>query len=253
MEWNAARLKFPLLSGVAPVETQSVPPPSRPVPLRQRRPGPALQDRLRPDLAARAAGRWPFSSPCSCSCAVSRCPHGTLPKKKADPITDRARALNAEISALEAKIQKLNQQIQSGQGPRLRSTVYPSGPAGAGQIPRRRRRARRGRADFRGGQQKKLTQPPDPAATPQHFNELGVRKFDLLAVWRSLKKQFAGAPCGQSQADQLSGGGQHPGPASFALREAHSPQTVSFAGGLGRLHLPRIVFVDHSPPRLKPC
>ena len=34
-------------------------------------------------------------------------------KKKADPITDRARALNAEISALEARIKKLNQQVQA--------------------------------------------------------------------------------------------------------------------------------------------
>ena len=56
-------------------------------------------------------------------------------RKKADPITDRARALNAEISALEAKIKRLNQQIQSGQGPRLRSTVYPSGQAGPGKSP----------------------------------------------------------------------------------------------------------------------
>lgn len=32
MEWNAARLKFPLLSGVAPVETQSVPPQAAPSP-----------------------------------------------------------------------------------------------------------------------------------------------------------------------------------------------------------------------------
>jgi hypothetical protein len=32
MEWNAARLKFPLLSGVAPVETQSVSPQTAPSP-----------------------------------------------------------------------------------------------------------------------------------------------------------------------------------------------------------------------------
>ena len=56
-------------------------------------------------------------------------------RKKADPITDRARALNAEISALEARIKRLNQQVQAGQGPRLRSTVYPSGPAAPGKSP----------------------------------------------------------------------------------------------------------------------
>jgi len=110
---------------------------------------------------------------------------GLFPKK-ADPITDRARALNAEISALEAKIQKLNQQIQAGQGPRLRSTVYPSGTAAPGKSP--------AASEPIFEEVSKLTQPSEPAATPRHFNELGVRKFDLPAVWRRLKKQFAGRP-----------------------------------------------------------
>jgi len=112
-------------------------------------------------------------------------------QKKADPISDRARALNAEISALEAKIQKLNQQIQAGQGPRLRSTVYPSGPAAPGKSPPA---AAPAASEPIFEEVSQLTQPPEPAATPQHFNELGVRKFDLLAVWRRLKKQFAGRP-----------------------------------------------------------
>jgi hypothetical protein len=119
---------------------------------------------------------------------------GLFQKKKADPITDRARALNAEIAALEEKIQKLNQQIQAGQGPRLRSTVYPSGAAGPGKSPAAAAAPVAGEPIFEEVHQKKLTQPPDPAATPQHFNELGVRKFDLLAVWRNLKKQFAARP-----------------------------------------------------------
>jgi hypothetical protein len=116
---------------------------------------------------------------------------GLFPKK-ADAITDRARALNAEISALEAKIKKLNQQIQDGPGPRLRSTVYPSGPAAPGKSPAAAPAA--SEPIFEEVHQNKLTQPPESADTPKHFNELGVRKFDLLAVWRRLKKQFAGRP-----------------------------------------------------------
>lgn len=111
-------------------------------------------------------------------------------RKNADPITGRARALNDEISALEARIQKLDQQIQAGQGPRLRSTVYPSGQAPPGKSPAAAPAA--GEPIFE--EVSKLTQPPDPGATPKHFNELGVRKFDLLAVWRRLKRQFAGRP-----------------------------------------------------------
>ena len=40
----------------------------------------------------------------------------------------------------------------------------------------------------------RIAQSGEPGATPEHFNELGVRKFDLLAVWQRLKKQVAGRP-----------------------------------------------------------
>jgi hypothetical protein len=112
-------------------------------------------------------------------------------RKNADPITDRARALNAEISALEARIKKLNQQVQSGQGPRLRSTVYPSGQSAPGQPPAA---AAPAASEPIFEEVSKLTEPAEPAATAGHFNELGVRKFDLLAVWQRLKKQIAGRP-----------------------------------------------------------
>jgi hypothetical protein len=106
-------------------------------------------------------------------------------KKKADPITDRARALNAEIVALEARIKKLNQQAQSGQGPRLRSTVYPSGTATAPAA---------GEPVFENVQQHRLTSSVEPPVTREHFNDLGVRKFDLWAVWERWKKQLGGRP-----------------------------------------------------------
>jgi len=54
-----------------------------------------------------------------------------LLKKKVDPLSERAKALNAEIAALEAKIRKLND--QGGQkevnksGARVRSTALPHG------------------------------------------------------------------------------------------------------------------------------
>ncbi len=112
-------------------------------------------------------------------------------RKKADPITDRARALNAEIAALEVRIKKLHQQVQAGQGPRLRSTVYPSGPGAPGKSPRA---AAPAASEPIFEEVSPLTQPPETAATPQHFNELGVRKFDLLAVWQRLRNQVAGRP-----------------------------------------------------------
>jgi len=54
-----------------------------------------------------------------------------LLKKKVDPLSDRAKALNAEIAALEAKIRKLDQQSGGNEvnksGARVRSTALPHG------------------------------------------------------------------------------------------------------------------------------
>jgi hypothetical protein len=54
-----------------------------------------------------------------------------LLRKKADPLSERAKALSAEIEALEAKIRKLNQQEGAKEvnksGARVRSTALPSG------------------------------------------------------------------------------------------------------------------------------
>jgi hypothetical protein len=111
-------------------------------------------------------------------------------QKKADPISDRARALSAEIAALEARIKKLSQQGPSGQGPRWRSTVYPGRPAVPGQPPA----AAPAPTEPIFEEVSKLTQPPEAPATPQHFNEMGVRKFDLWAVWRRIKDQFGSRP-----------------------------------------------------------
>jgi hypothetical protein len=57
-----------------------------------------------------------------------------LLKKKADPLSERAKALNAEIAQLEAKIRKLDQQANgkavkevNKSGARVRSTALPNG------------------------------------------------------------------------------------------------------------------------------
>jgi hypothetical protein len=110
--------------------------------------------------------------------------------KKPDPISDKARALNDEIAALEAEIKKLDTQIS--RGPKFRSTAMPHGQTVPRQV------------------EKPIPPPPPPAepvfeeikvkplqsrddsASPDYYNQLGVRKYDLPALWNRIRNHFRG-------------------------------------------------------------
>lgn len=130
-----------------------------------------------------------------------------LPKKKVDPITERARALNEEIAALEAQIKRLSAQKEpdagnganhpvAGPAPRLRSTALPQGastqlhsqtaavpppppPAPSEPI-------------FEEVDQNRLKAKGEPVSTPEHYNDLGVRKYDFAALMQRIKNHFRG-------------------------------------------------------------
>jgi len=114
-------------------------------------------------------------------------------KKQTDPISERARALNAQISALEAKIQKLNGQLEPGaEAPRVRSTAMPfrgAVPAQTQPTP-----AKEPEPIFEDINQNGIKAAGENLVTPQHFNELGVRKYDLVALIERIKRQFQGPP-----------------------------------------------------------
>ena len=114
-----------------------------------------------------------------------------LLNKKPDLISDKARALNDEIAALEAEIKKLDTQLARTPSPKFRSTATPPGatPPRAAEKPA----------------------PPPPKTepvfeeikrgplthvagleTPEIFNELGVRKYDLPALWNRIRNHFRG-------------------------------------------------------------
>ena len=113
-----------------------------------------------------------------------------FPKKKADPISDRARTLNDQIAALESEIKKLDTQIQRAPTPKLRSTALPHGvnvPHNAEPPPAPKPAAHE--PVFEQINQEPLQSRTD-IESPDHFNELGVRKYDLPALWGRLKNHF---------------------------------------------------------------
>ena len=92
-------------------------------------------------------------------------------RKSRDPLSERERDLQAKIVALEGQIRGLNQRVAEDQAqPRLRSTARPAtSPTPAPPFEDIR--------PPRGG-------PGDATGSSDHYNDMGVRKYDLLAVIR---------------------------------------------------------------------
>ena len=144
-------------------------------------------------------------------------------KKKSDPISERAQTLNNQIAALEAEIKRISEAKQevprpapapepaptppathtqaktpngSNRRPRLRSTARPFGqapvpltspsqPASAAPTPVSPEPV------FEELDQNRLKKQPE-TVTPRHYNELGVRKYDLPALWKRIRSHFSG-------------------------------------------------------------
>ncbi len=113
-------------------------------------------------------------------------------KRKADPISERSKALNAQIASLEAQIKKLDGKLQQNSPPasaqpKLRSATRP-----------------RGQTDQPANLTEPIFEPVDPRRlespaegdlnTPDHYNDLGVRKDDLAALFKRWRSQFRRPP-----------------------------------------------------------
>jgi hypothetical protein len=99
-------------------------------------------------------------------------------KRKHDPLSERASDLTQQIKQLEAQIQQLA--TQADEPP---AESHPA-PAHSPATPPTRRDP-----VFENVSQDRLK---DLNAPPAHFNDLGVRKYDLPAAWRRLMNHIRG-------------------------------------------------------------
>jgi len=109
-------------------------------------------------------------------------------KKKVDPISDRSRALTDQIAALESEIQKLDAQLQRAPSPKFRSTAIPHGAT----IARTHEPAPPPPPPVHEPvfEEVKPLSDTEETAAPDQFNELGVRKYDLPALFNRLRNHF---------------------------------------------------------------
>jgi hypothetical protein len=163
-------------------------------------------------------------------------------RKKTDLISDRARTLNDEIAALEAQIKRLDAQVQRNAAqPRLRSTAFPQG------------------ADVNHDPAPSAPEAKEPVfeeialrvesvATPEHYNELGVRKYDLPALLRRVRNHFRGpSTTNPKLVSYLAAGGiQGLRPLRYEKRVARN-RFIFFALALLLMLLGTILVLFHHP------
>jgi len=113
-----------------------------------------------------------------------------MAQNKPDPISDKARSLNNEIAALAAEIKKLDTQLSRTPVPKYRSTALPQGPT-VPHVPEKPAPPPKTEPVFEEIKRGPLAAGADHDA-PEIFNELGVRKYDLPALWKRVSNHFRG-------------------------------------------------------------
>lgn len=108
-------------------------------------------------------------------------------KEGGDSISERTRALNEQISTLEAEIKKLDSQLQRTPAPKLRSTAIPHGNTFSRKQDAPMPKPAATEPVF---EEIKPLKPRVETEPADRFNELGVRKYDFPALWQRIRDQF---------------------------------------------------------------
>lgn len=124
-------------------------------------------------------------------------------QKKSDPLSDRARALEAEIAALQEQIK----QAEAGQPlwpgtPKLRSTTLPGGARAEAVT------AAPAAPVFEDVDHQRLKTSAAPAASAGPHPELGPRPRDLSSTLQNLKRRFGLTPSSNPKLVKLLDSGQ---------------------------------------------
>ena len=129
--------------------------------------------------------------------------------KQVDPISERARTLNDQIASLESEIKKLDTQISRTATPKFRSTAIPHGETVSRKIenPTPAPKPVSHEPVFEEVNAKSFQPEADPR---DRYNELGVRKYDLPALWGRLQNHFRGPTTNNPRlVNYLAAGGVH--------------------------------------------
>jgi hypothetical protein len=128
--------------------------------------------------------------------------------KQVDPISDRARTLNDQIASLESEIKKLDTQIQRTATPKFRSTAIPHGEIVSRKSePPPAPKPVSHEPVFEEVNSKSFQPEADPR---DRYNQLGVRKYDLPALWERLRSHFRGPTANNPRlVNYLAHGGVH--------------------------------------------
>ena len=97
-------------------------------------------------------------------------------RRTTDPMNDRARELDQKIAILQNELTQLQSQLSRSQpAPAARPTPTPSAAP-----------QREPESDLA-----PRACPPIEESSPPQYNEMGVRKFDLIAAWRRLARHLS--------------------------------------------------------------
>jgi len=126
-------------------------------------------------------------------------------RKKPDPISQRERQLKDRIAALQGEIQQLNTKLEEDQAqPKVRSTALPHSQSTVTKTSLSAEPAFEELGRFHEQRQARAE------STASHYNELGVRKYDLMTTLGRWFSHLKGStPPNSRLVDYLAAGSIH--------------------------------------------